>query len=143
MFRESFASPRARSHHDLRSKPDATAHCPTPHWLLPPPMPTTILQLSCPDRVGLLSRISGFVGQHGGNLIEVHQFTEPEAGWFFTRMAIDPHTLKTDLLDLRGAFLPIAEQLEATWSIRPAESRQRVVLMVSKLSHCLADLLWR
>jgi formyltetrahydrofolate deformylase len=106
-------------------------------------MPTTILQLSCPDRVGLLSRISGFVGQHGGNLIEVHQFTEPDAGWFFTRMAIDTHTLKTDLLDLRAAFSPIAEELEATWSIRPAESRQRVVLMVSKLSHCLADLLWR
>src|SRR3954471_7553131 len=107
------------------------------------PMPTTILQLSCPDRVGLLSRISGFVGQHGGNLIEVHQFTEPDAGWFFTRMAIDTHTLKTDLLDLRAAFTPIAEELEAIWSIRPAESRQRVVLMVSKLSHCLADLLWR
>ena len=106
-------------------------------------MPTTILQLSCPDRVGLLSRISGFVGQHGGNLVEVHQFTEPDAGWFFTRMAIDTHTLKTDLLDLRAAFSPIADELEATWSIRPAESRQRVVLMVSKLSHCLADLLWR
>src|SRR3954465_9391994 len=106
-------------------------------------MPSTILQLTCPDRVGLLSRISGFVGQHGGNLVEVHQFTDPVARWFFTRMTIDTHTLKTDLIDLRAAFQPIAEELRAEWSIRPAESRMRVVLMVSKLGHCLADLLWR
>src|SRR3954468_24751025 len=58
-------------------------------------------------------------------------------------MTIDTHTLRTDLIDLRAAFRPIAEELRAEWSIRPAESRLRVVLMVSKLGHCLADLLWR
>ncbi|HEX8312547.1 MAG TPA: ACT domain-containing protein, partial [Chthoniobacteraceae bacterium] len=39
-------------------------------------MAATILKLSCPDRVGLLSRLSGFVAQYGGNLEEVHQFTD-------------------------------------------------------------------
>src|SRR3954469_3815527 len=106
-------------------------------------MPVTLLKLSCPDRVGLLSQISGFVGEHGGNLVEVHQFTDPTAGWFFTRMAIDTHTLRTDLIELRQAFGVLAQELGAEWSIRPAESRMRVVLMVSKLGHCLADLLWR
>src|SRR3954469_8736401 len=102
-------------------------------------MPVTLLKLSCPDRVGLLSQISGFVGEHGGNLIEVDQFTDPDAGWFFTRMTIDTHTLRTDLIALRAAFQPMADELRAEWSIRPAESRLRVVLMVSKLGHCLAD----
>lgn len=106
-------------------------------------MPTTLLKLSCPDGVGLLSRISGWVAQHGGNLVEVHQFTDPDAGWFFTRMEIDTHTLKEDLLSLREAFQPLATELKAEWTLRPAESRPRVVLMVSKLGHCLADLLWR
>ncbi len=106
-------------------------------------MPSTLLKLSCPDSVGLLSRISGFVAQHGGNLTEVHQFTDPDAGWFFTRMAIDTHSLRTDLIDLRRAFQPLANELKAEWTIRPAESRLRVVLMVSKLGHCLADLIWR
>ncbi|MEQ1861038.1 MAG: formyltetrahydrofolate deformylase [Chthoniobacteraceae bacterium] len=106
-------------------------------------MPTTLLKLSCPDGVGLLSRISGWVAQHGGNLVEVHQFTDPDAGWFFTRMEIDTHTLRGDLLTLREAFLPLAAELKAEWTLRPAESRPRVVLMVSKLGHCLADLLWR
>lgn len=106
-------------------------------------MPTTLLKLSCPDRVGLLARISGWVAEHGGNLVEVHQFTDPDLGWFFTRMEIDTHTLREDLVSLREAFRPLGEELSAEWTIRPAESRLRVVLMVSKLGHCLADLLWR
>src|SRR5688572_31775515 len=36
----------------------------------------TLLKLSCPDQVGLLARISGWVAAHGGNLITVHQFTD-------------------------------------------------------------------
>ena len=106
-------------------------------------MPTTLLKLSCPDQVGLLSRISGWVAEQGGNLVEVHQFTDAAAGWFFTRMEIDTHTLRADLLDLRERFTPLATELSADWTLRPAESRPRVVLMVSKLGHCLADLLWR
>jgi formyltetrahydrofolate deformylase len=106
-------------------------------------VPTTLLKLSCPDRVGLLSRISGWVAQHGGNLVEVHQFTDPQAKWFFTRMEIDTHTLRSDLPSLREAFQPLAHELEADWTLRSAESRLRVVLMVSQLGHCLADLLWR
>jgi formyltetrahydrofolate deformylase len=106
-------------------------------------MPITLLKLSCPDGVGLLARLSSFIAGHGGNLVEVHQFTDADAGWFFTRMAIDTHSLRTDLIDLRRDFQPVAQDLRAEWSIRPAESRMRVVLMVSKLGHCLADLLWR
>lgn len=106
-------------------------------------MPTTLLKFSCPDRVGLLSRISSWVAEHGGNLVEVHQFTDPEANWFFARMEIDTHTLKADLPTLRERFQPLADEMKAEWTLRPAESRPRVVLMVSKLGHCLADLLWR
>jgi len=106
-------------------------------------MPTTLLKFSCPDRVGLLSRISGWVAEHGGNLIEVHQFTDPDANWFFTRMEIDTHTLKVNLPTLREEFQPLADEMKADWTLRPAESKPRVVLMVSKLGHCLADLLWR
>ena len=107
------------------------------------PMPTTLLKLSCPDRVGLLSRISGFVAEHGGNLVEVHQFTDAEAKWFFTRMAIETGTLRVGLGELRERFQPVADSLGAEWTIRDAAEKMRVVLMVSKLGHCLADLLWR
>ena len=106
-------------------------------------MPTTLLKLSCPDRVGLLARITTWVAAHGGNLVEVHQFTDPDAGWFFTRMEIDTHTLHGDLATLRAQFQPLGDELGADWTLRAAESRPRVVLMVSQLGHCLADVLWR
>lgn len=106
-------------------------------------MPITILKLSCPDRVGLLARLTAFIAEFGGNLDEVHQFTDASAGWFFTRMAVETPTLKVSVPELRAAFAPLAEELKADWSIRQESERMRVVLMVSKLGHCLADLLWR
>ena len=107
------------------------------------PMSTTLLKLSCPDRVGLLARISSFVAQQGGNLVEVHQFTDAAAKWFFTRMAIGTGTLRVALPEFRAAFQPLADELAADWTIRDSREKMRVVLMVSKLGHCLADLLWR
>ncbi len=106
-------------------------------------MSTTLLKLSCPDRVGLLAQLSGFVAEFGGNLLEVHQFTDPHAGWFFARMAIETETLSVGVGELRERFAPVASELRAEWTIRAAESPMRVILMVSKLGHCLADLLWR
>lgn len=104
---------------------------------------TTVLRLSCPDRVGLLSHLSGFIAQRGGNLIEVHQFTDPAAGWFFTRMEIDTRTLRVELPELRAEFAPVAAELTAEWTIRAAASRMKAIVMVSREGHCLADLLWR
>lgn len=106
-------------------------------------MPTTLLKLSCPDRVGLLARITAFIAENGGNLDEVHQFTDPHAGWFFTRMAIETQTLRQPLPELRAEFAPLAAELGAQWTIRREGDRMRVVLMVSRLGHCMADLLWR
>lgn len=106
-------------------------------------MPVTLLKLACPDRVGLLARLTSFVAFHGGNLLEVHQFTDPASGWFFTRMAIDTGTLALDTAALRKAFTPAAEELRAEWTIREERQKMRVVILVSRLGHCLADLLWR
>ena len=106
-------------------------------------MPVTLLKLACPDRVGLLARLTSFVAFHGGNLLEVHQFTDPITGWFFTRMAIDSATIALDTPAFRKAFTPLAKELEAEWSIREESTRLRVAILVSKLGHCLADLLWR
>jgi formyltetrahydrofolate deformylase len=104
---------------------------------------TLILRLSCPDRVGLLARISGFVAGHGGNLLEVHQFTDAFAGWFFARLVVETRTLREGVPALRAAFEPLARELDAEWTLRESTEKMRVVLMVSRLGHCLADLLWR
>jgi formyltetrahydrofolate deformylase len=106
-------------------------------------MSVTLLKIACPDRVGLLSRITSFVAYHGGNLLEVHQFTDPISGWFFARMAIDTKTLALETAAMARAFKPMADELQADWSIRDESAKMRVVILVSKLGHCLADLFWR
>ena len=106
-------------------------------------VPVTLLKLACPDRVGLLARLTNFIAYHGGNLLEVHQFTDPITRWFFTRMAIDTSTLALDLGALQKAFTPLASELQAEWTIRDEGAKMRAAILVSKLGHCLADLLWR
>jgi len=106
-------------------------------------MSITLLKISCPDRVGLLARLTTFVAYHGGNLLEVHQFTDALNGWFFARLAIDSGSLALDTAALSKAFSSLAVDLKAQWSIRETTQPMRVVIVVSKADHCLADLLWR
>lgn len=106
-------------------------------------MALTLLKISCPDRVGLLARLTNFVAYHGGNLLEVNQFTDPLNQWFFARLAIDSASLALAPDALRKAFTPLATDLQGQWTIRESKQKTRTVLMVSKLDHCLADLLWR
>lgn len=106
-------------------------------------MSTTILRLSCPDRVGLLARLAGWMAERGGNLLEVHQFSDLQTKWFFVRIAIETETLSAKLDALCESFAPVGREIRADWTMRPAENRLKVVIMVSRLGHCLADLLWR
>ena len=106
-------------------------------------MSAIFLKLACPDRVGLLARLTGFIAERGGNLLEVNQFTDPLTRWFFVRMAIDSATLTADLAALRREFVSVGEELEAEWTIRDEHQQTRAVVLVSRLGHCLADLLWR
>jgi formyltetrahydrofolate deformylase len=90
-----------------------------------------------------MARVTGFIAAHGGNLCEVNQFTDTRGGWFFARMAIDSKSLRVPLPELRVSFAPVAAELGAQWSIRRETERMRVVLMASRLGHCMVDLLWR
>jgi formyltetrahydrofolate deformylase len=103
----------------------------------------SILKLNCPDAVGLLARITGSIADHGGNLLEVSQYTDVSTGWFFARLAIQRGHDCWDPDVFSRAFGPLASSLRATWSLRSAEQKTRTVVLVSKREHCLVDLLWR
>jgi formyltetrahydrofolate deformylase len=104
---------------------------------------TLILKLNCPDSVGLLAKISGFFAAHGGNFIEVQQYTDPLSRWFFTRMQIEPSARHADPAELAAAFEPLAGSLRAEWTLRPSNELVRMVLLASREEHCLAEMLWR
>lgn len=104
---------------------------------------SVVFKLSCPDRVGLLARITGFFAQLGGNLLEAHQFTDSVANWFFVRLAISSESLPLEPEELSRAFQPIAKELGAAWSLRAGKDRSRVAILASREAHCLSDLILR
>jgi formyltetrahydrofolate deformylase len=104
--------------------------------------PTTRLLLACPDRPGLIARVSGFLADAGLNIVDADQHSTAE-GRFFMRMVFDPAP-EPEREKLQQRF---AEELATPFEMdyRFAESSQakRVAIMVSREDHCLSDLLWR
>lgn len=106
-------------------------------------MQTHVLKLNCPDAVGLLARITGIIAKAGGNLLDVGQYTDPLAGWFFARLAFVGEGIEDPDGEFLKMFAPEALAMNAEWTLRPADKPVRTVVLVSKQDHCLADLLWR
>ncbi|MEW9854322.1 formyltetrahydrofolate deformylase [Novosphingobium sp. M1R2S20] len=100
-----------------------------------------ILALSCVDRPGIVARVTGYLAQAGGNIIEAQQFNDLAENKFFMRVAFDPG--EADREDIREGFGPIAHEYAMAWSMLRRDRPRRVLLMVSKFDHCLADLLYR
>lgn len=106
-------------------------------------MASSILKLNCPDAVGLLARITGAISEHGGNLLEVSQYTDKTSGWFFARLAIEKGAERWQPETFAAAFQGVASDLKAEWSMRPDDRKTPTAILVSKQDHCLVDLLWR
>lgn len=106
-------------------------------------MRTFRLVIACPDRVGIVAKVSNFLASHNGWITEASHHSDDLSGWFFMRHEIRADTLPFGLEAFREAFAPIAEEFSMTWHITDTEQKKRVVLMASRESHCLADLLHR
>ncbi len=101
------------------------------------------LVIACPDRVGIVARVSGFLADHGGWITESNHHADPVSGWFFMRNEIMADSLPFDNGGFYREFTPIAEEFAMEWHIADSARPKRLVLMASKESHCLADLLHR
>ena len=100
-----------------------------------------ILNLSCPDRLGLVHAVSGFLLQREGNIEEAAQYQDPVTGLFFMRVQfacsqLSFEALKTELSDFAAPY-------GMRWSLHATVQPMRTVIMVSKEGHCLNDLLFR
>ncbi|MDR5898796.1 formyltetrahydrofolate deformylase [Halomonas vilamensis] len=101
------------------------------------------LVVSCPDQIGIVARVSSFIAQQGGSITEASQHSDLETGRFFMRYEILADSLGITLEALREGFTPVAEEFNMQWALTDTKRKPRVVLMVSKESHCLVDLLYR
>jgi formyltetrahydrofolate deformylase len=104
---------------------------------------TAILLLSCGDRKGLVSRISHFVFERGGNIIDLNEHVDADARQFFLRIAWEMDGFSVPPEHLDDAYAPLAREFDARWNIRLNMKRRRLAIFVSRADHCLLELLWR
>ncbi|MBU0587063.1 MAG: formyltetrahydrofolate deformylase [Gammaproteobacteria bacterium] len=100
-----------------------------------------ILTLSCPDRLGLVHAVSGFLLERGGNIEEAAQYNDHATGLFFMRVQFSCAQLSYD--DLQAQLKQFAEPIQMTCSLHAKAQPMPAVIMVSKEGHCLNDLLFR
>jgi formyltetrahydrofolate deformylase len=103
-----------------------------------------ILTLSCQDVYGIVADVSGALRQAGGFIIESAQFGDPSTGQFFMRtvFALDSD-LCSSIDTLRHDFSTLAVRYSMKWELVSRSYKPRMLMLVSKQSHCLNDILHR
>jgi formyltetrahydrofolate deformylase len=119
---------------------------------------SAVLLIDCPDRKGLVARVSGLLYERGANILHADQHQDPELGLFFMRVewALDgpgsdggdtaksaAGTQRFDLESFKAAFAPLAAELGMRWKLSSSARRPRMALFCSQYLHCMADLLHR
>jgi formyltetrahydrofolate deformylase len=102
-----------------------------------------VFLIQCPDRKGLVSRISTFFYQRSFNILHCQQYTDLQTNQYFMRIKLDLEGLSTSRRTLEEEFAEFGEQFQLSWSVHYSDFIPRVAILVSKTSHCLYDLLLR
>lgn len=105
--------------------------------------PEYILTISCLDQRGIVHRVSGFLADHGCNIIDSAQFGDAQSKLFFMRVHFSSEDTSVTDEALRADFAVLGSLLNMDWELHDAAKKPRVMLMVSKIGHCLNDLLFR
>ena len=101
------------------------------------------LLISCPDTHGLVAIVSQFILEYNGNIKEAHHHLDEQNQHFFMRIEIESNSITCSLDDFRDAFSVLADQCNMVWQLSDAAQLKRILIMGSKASHCVADLLHR
>ena len=104
--------------------------------------PTYVLTISCPDRIGIVADVAAFLVANNCNIVESAQYNDQENGRYFLRIALQPQS-GAGLETLRGGFAPVAERFVMEAHFFDAAAKVKTLVLVSKLGHCLNDLIFR
>lgn len=101
-----------------------------------------ILTLSCADKPGIVHAVTGIFAHFQLNILDLQQFSDSTSERFFMRVHFGPTpTASTEYL--RPSFEALSANYNNTYDIRPTSQKTRVLIMVSKIGHCLNNLLFR
>lgn len=106
-------------------------------------IPQLRLVAACPDQVGILAKVAGFLAGRGANILEANQYQDSAARSFFMRYVFDFPATDQALEAFQTDLKKLADELRMEWRLTEVDQRRRVVLLVSKFDHCLAYLLHR
>jgi len=104
---------------------------------------TFVLTITCPDTVGIVAAVSGFLTQHDCFITEASQYGDPLSLRFFARMVFSEGALTPPPAELKMLFSLVADRFQMIWNLYDMAIKPRVVVLVSKFGHCLVDLLHR
>ncbi|HEY1659202.1 MAG TPA: formyltetrahydrofolate deformylase [Candidatus Sulfotelmatobacter sp.] len=104
---------------------------------------SAILLIQCPDQKGLDATIADFIYRNGGNILHFEQHQAGEEHFYLARIEWELKDFQLDLAAFPEKFRPIAEKFSMKWRTLLSSHRPRVAIFVSKLDHCLVDLLYR
>lgn len=106
-----------------------------------------VLTVDCKESPGIVHAVSAFLLEHGCDIIDIKQYGDKAQGHFFMRVhfASKPSAAQPSATtdDLRRDFAPVGEKWQMNWQLEPHGRKRRVLVMVSKMGHCLNDLLFR
>ena len=102
-----------------------------------------ILLLSCPDRKGLVARMSNFIFQNNGNIVHADQYTSTSSRHFFMRIEWELEGFELRREEIPVVFAPVARQYGMTWKLHFTDYVPRIAVFVSRHLHCLHDLILR
>ena len=106
-------------------------------------MHTFRLTFNCPDQIGIVNQVSTLITKHKGWIADASQHSDDETKWFFSRIEILADSLNVNLEQFIELLTPLAESLNFNWKLEDSTVPKKVIMMASKGSHCLSDLLDR
>lgn len=106
--------------------------------------PTAILLLHCPDEPGIISEVTRFITDNKGNIVYLDQYVDREDGMFFMRIEweLDDFLIPRDKLEDYFRTL-YSQRYKMEFNLYFNDEKPRMAIFVSKMSHCLYDLLAR
>lgn len=102
-----------------------------------------LLTFTCQDTYGIIATVTTFLKEQQAFIRELSEFGDPSTGRFFLRCLFEFSNNHYNISKLRQNFIPIGEHLKADWKFIEPSQKPKALIMVSKFSHCLNDLLYR
>lgn len=105
--------------------------------------PRACLVVHGPDADGLVAQITALVGTHGGGVVVLDQFTDPDTQQFFLRVEFTVENFEQTKPDLEKDLTEALTPKNLTWQLTNLSQRKRMIVLASKSDHCIVELLWR